>query len=548
MKRTALYLGLLLAILGIAQFIQMNSGANRMRILSKHDSNSYSRSFLGKSDLLRKSTGNNLEDPGIFFTDEQDVYLLKDTLKKTIQWLEVIRDSPPEKDSILFHRIELPYKNYNLVKEKHRLLDSLSQLAQEEVTLTKQELKQTIISAHSVQAAVVSDNQNEDLDWGTRLYLSPFIGPLLLLVFVLLFWGVDKIAIVLATLFRQPKCLVLFIPFLTFIVWITVRQSQFHDAIFQENNTSWSHWITWQIVVSLLFIPGFLLFYFFKRRFFDAWSFVDAEAGKFAYLFFLLIIGNGLHSYLDAKIFSQLDTLGTQIWMSRQIPAFALLFATANFLNNFRKRFYQLNRKEKALGEAQKSDLQSQANLAALQAKVNPHFLYNSLNSIASLAKQDPEKTEAMTLALSEFYKYSTNRQNNLWSTVGEELTLIENYLVVEHIRFGEQLVVNVECDSSVKEFPLPYFLLQPLVENAVKFGYNHEGKIEISISLEHKKNDLIIQIIDSGSPFLEDMQLGYGIKSVQQKLKLLYPGKHEIDFINFPKKAIVITLKSVDN
>lgn len=85
----------------------------------------------------------------------------------------------------------------------------------------------------------------------------------------------------------------------------------------------------------------------------------------------------------------------------------------------------------------------STAELEALQSRVNPHFLYNSLNSIAALAPVDAEKTEEMALALSEFYRYCTNRSDEIEHTVQSEINIVDAYLKVEAIRFGEKIVFS---------------------------------------------------------------------------------------------------------
>lgn len=220
------------------------------------------------------------------------------------------------------------------------------------------------------------------------------------------------------------------------------------------------------------------------------------------------------------------------------------MLATGNFLNNFRKHYYQLKDKEKTLGDAQKNELKSEAALAALQSRINPHFLYNALNSITSLAQEDAVKTEKMAMALSKFYKYSTNRKEEHWTSIAEELELLDTYLVIEKIRFGEQLAVNYKLDPSLKNLRIPRFLLQPLVENAIKYGYNERRKqTEVTIDINKQKEQLQISVKDKGIPFSDTMELGYGLRSVQKKLKLLYPDQHKIDFVNTPEKGVIITL-----
>ena len=219
-------------------------------------------------------------------------------------------------------------------------------------------------------------------------------------------------------------------------------------------------------------------------------------------------------------------------------------FATGNFLNNFRKHFLKLRKQGIKLKTAQKNELSSQAELDALQARINPHFLYNSLNSIASLAQIDPAKTEAMAMALSKFYKYSTNRQDEHLSSITEEMEMLKTYLKIEKIRFGERLDFEIDYEKSALAWRIPRFLIQPIVENAIKHGYDKmENSIKILIEVKEEADEISIAIFDNGKEFPEDMKVGYGLRSVQKKLKLLFPEKHELAFVNAPKKHVLIKI-----
>lgn len=191
--------------------------------------------------------------------------------------------------------------------------------------------------------------------------------------------------------------------------------------------------------------------------------------------------------------------------------------------------------------------LQTKSELAALQSSVNPHFLYNSLNSIATLAKKDPQRTEDMSLALSQFYKYITNRESKTIATVKEELNMLGHYLAVEKIRFEDRLMTNIQYNDEALDISIPYFLLQPLVENAIKYGYNKDtNTITIGLDIQSQINKLQIKVSDSGPLFRDDMSRGYGLKSVMKKLELMYPNQHTIEFVNEPKHVLIIISKHV--
>lgn len=218
--------------------------------------------------------------------------------------------------------------------------------------------------------------------------------------------------------------------------------------------------------------------------------------------------------------------------------AFSLAFFTA--LGIFITDRFNLPDKTE-LDKLKERALQSEAELTALQSSVNPHFLYNSLNSITALVDSDPEKTKAMSIALSNFYKYTTNREEKSITTIAEEIDMIENYLTIEKIRFGERLQYKIDVTENSKHYSIPYFILQPIIENAIKYGYNAtEDIIDVRIKININHNQLELKIYDSGKDFDELMDQGYGLRNVTKKLKLIYPNEHIIEFVNDPKHVYI--------
>lgn len=191
--------------------------------------------------------------------------------------------------------------------------------------------------------------------------------------------------------------------------------------------------------------------------------------------------------------------------------------------------------------------LKTRAELNALEARINPHFLYNSLNSIASLVHDEPHKAEQMTVLLSKLFRYTTGRTNDdYFDTVANELEMVRTYLQVEQVRFGDRLTFEVEVsDPILQQLSIPKFLLQPIVENAVKHGISklsEQGCIQIRIYEE--EGWLLLCVHDNGPAFKEDVSFGYGIRSIQEKLKLLYQRDATVELRSNPKKHVCIKLK----
>jgi len=202
---------------------------------------------------------------------------------------------------------------------------------------------------------------------------------------------------------------------------------------------------------------------------------------------------------------------------------------------------------ERELEISRLNEQKTKAELEALQAKVNPHFLYNTLNSIAELSLHQGAKARKMTIALAELFRYSLNKKNETLITVGDEVEMVENYLMIEKIRFEDKLEVSIEMDEAARGLKVPKFILQPLVENAVKHGLKEpDKKGVISIVIKSKDGKIDVTIYDNGSPFPEELQTGYGLKSVMDKLTLFYPGEHTIFFENEPLKKVTISMTKI--
>lgn len=235
-----------------------------------------------------------------------------------------------------------------------------------------------------------------------------------------------------------------------------------------------------------------------------------------------------------------------------KIPFYWYLYGpviVANFFYYLGGQGRQLSRKisEQEYQLLNLEKLKTTAELDALQARVNPHFLYNSLNSVASLVHDDPEKAEEMILLLSKLFRYTTGRKNSdYFDSIAHELEMVQTYLQVEKVRFGSRLQFNVEVvNADLNELPVPKFILQPIVENAIKHGIARlaeQGCIRVSIF--EREGWLQLCVHDNGPPFPETMEAGYGIRSIQDKLKLLYGDDARLELKNEPFKSVNIHIR----
>jgi two-component system, LytTR family, sensor kinase len=188
--------------------------------------------------------------------------------------------------------------------------------------------------------------------------------------------------------------------------------------------------------------------------------------------------------------------------------------------------------------------LKTQAELDALQARINPHFLHNSLNSIAGLVHDNPDKAEQMTLLLSKLFRYTTGAKDQHFNSIKEELEIVRTYLAIEQVRFGDRLIYDLDVEKDLENKQIPRFLLQPIVENAIKHGISklsQQGLIRIKITKEG--SNLSLAVHDNGAPFSDNFFTGYGLQSIQDKLKLLYGSEAQFIVENADYKQVIIKL-----
>ncbi|MEN8139540.1 MAG: histidine kinase [Bacteroidota bacterium] len=169
-----------------------------------------------------------------------------------------------------------------------------------------------------------------------------------------------------------------------------------------------------------------------------------------------------------------------------------------------------------------------QSELKALKSQVNPHFLFNSLNSISYLTISDGYKAQEMLVKLSEYIRYALRKEENQFTVLSEELDNLHSYIDIEKIRFEDKIVYSEKIDDDLSNLKIPHLILQPLMENAIKYGV-YESEKAVDVVLEIRTKDEFVEIIFKND-FNEDSYLhrgeGIGLKNIADRLKLLYNAK----------------------
>lgn len=190
--------------------------------------------------------------------------------------------------------------------------------------------------------------------------------------------------------------------------------------------------------------------------------------------------------------------------------------------------------------------LAKEAELNKLRHQLQPHFLFNSLNSVFALTIVNPKEAGNMIMKLASFLRGTLKRDDEVWVKVAEEMEYIQLYLDIEKVRFSHRLNVDVAIDENTFDLSLPGTLLQPIVENAIKFGlYNTAAAITITISVKLENNSLVICVSNPYDPEMTASKgTGFGLSSVRRRLYLLFADHNLLHTASKNDNLYITTLK----
>ena len=183
--------------------------------------------------------------------------------------------------------------------------------------------------------------------------------------------------------------------------------------------------------------------------------------------------------------------------------------------------------------EESRQKLSTDAELHYLRQQMQPHFLFNSLNSINALLKRDPEKARNMVQGLAEYYRKNLKSDSKEWTDLASEMEAITQYFYLEKIRFGHRLSYEITIPKSISTLKLPSLLLQTLVENAVKHGlYGVTGEVLIQIEASQKEDCLEVTVTNpSDENSKKALGTGFGLESLERRLFLIFGRKDLLDY-----------------
>ena len=255
------------------------------------------------------------------------------------------------------------------------------------------------------------------------------------------------------------------------------------------------------------------------------------------------ILGALLALFVCSHIFDfAFGGISAWIVVSSIAVAFPIIHGTETALGYYR----QLKEKERM--EERLRALATQAELKALKAQINPHFLFNTLNTIAQLTHTDPALAEATIERLAEMFRYVLAGSERGPVPLKEELSFVDGYLEIEQARFGERLRVTREIAPETLDVPVPSLILQPLVENGIQHGRGDDGSVDLTIRVQPRDDEVVITIADHGPGLPHPPrggragEGGLGLRNVDERLRKTYGEEYGLEIRdNEPRGAVVL-------
>lgn len=230
---------------------------------------------------------------------------------------------------------------------------------------------------------------------------------------------------------------------------------------------------------------------------------------------------------------------GFESWSDFSVPSlnkvvFSLIIAFSFGISAYFYEISQVKLRQKEIDEANAKTLATEAQLASLESRIHPHFLFNTLNSIAALIRENPHEAEKMVEKLAALLRYSLDSNAGSLVSLEKELEITRKYLEIEKARFGDRLSYKIETGDEFKKLKVPMLSLQTLVENSIKHVASKSSKqTEISVSAKYDGANFQIEVNDNGAGFsAAELKEGHGLDNLQKRLKNIFGENADLEII----------------
>jgi len=242
-----------------------------------------------------------------------------------------------------------------------------------------------------------------------------------------------------------------------------------------------------------------------------------------------------ISAWMLSKIFVLNDNYTNFLFTSLVWRFFIGILFYAIIISLYYVMLYYSNFQQKVLEEAELKTLVKEAELKSLKYQINPHFIFNSLNSISALTMAKPELAQEMTIKLSSFLRKTLSKNNNHFIPLEEEIANAKLYLDIEKIRFEDRFSYSETIDNNCSKIQVPSMILQPLFENSIKHGL-HESAEFIKINLSCRKNNMYFEIVVENN-FDENSTSkkgeGIGLSNIKNRLEKIYKQKNLLKIVS---------------
>ncbi len=227
--------------------------------------------------------------------------------------------------------------------------------------------------------------------------------------------------------------------------------------------------------------------------------------------------------------------------LSSNLLAYCAIAGVAHALDYYRRY------RERELATTRLSEQLAQAQIRALRMQLNPHFLFNAMNSIAMLVRHQQRDEAVRTVAgLSDLLRYVLEDTREVEVPLRQELDFVERYLAIEQVRFRDRLEVRIDADHDTLDAQVPNLILQPLVENAIRHGIAKRTAAKLVAITAHRTDDnLVLDVIDDGPGLSGVARMGnsVGISNTRARLAQLYGSQQKLQLRNAPSQGVIATI-----
>ena len=334
------------------------------------------------------------------------------------------------------------------------------------------------------------------------------------------------------------------------IISLIMVQTEIADGLMKGDiGLTWQPWVaTFSAIYSYTFISPFII------HCCESWSFSKDNLIKtpfkliflyvpttLLYITVMLSIRNIAHILIDGTPFDGGDLLGRYIYEFPKVflPYWGVVFFT------YTKIYYDSSKEEQLNAVTLENELQN-IQMQSLRSQLQPQFLFSTLKLISSTVYTDADKADTIIARLGDLLRYSLATEQKPFVTLKEELQAMKSYLEISQLRFGERMAIEVDVKSTTELVLIPTMLLQPLLENAVKYGIepsDNKGEISLTTSLEN--SELIIRITNPWHQRRAQQEsFGIGLSNTKNRLTLIYEDLACVELETRNENQIVLQIR----